>query len=289
MSLFVSQPPSHGVRNNDRSHSAPRFQSLGTQSKKMKRGRENSMPNPFLASKANTAARPSLPTCPREFLSSIPHPLPSGIGTQYLRSMRDIAAITGEAPPFMMRMLNARSSLPPFLSSPDAQAKRMCMKYGPAPQAEGTGNNTPKNGTPPIQRETNGDVQREVPIISTSGLPADTSVKRIWPVMGFGKLEIHERQSSYCFELDIPGVMKDRIDVSLKPSSIVVECTRDPVPYAPDRYHHNERPAGKLIRTIQLPSKADPDAISCSYVNGVLLIEVGKKEVTEEVVKVVVK
>ena len=115
MSLFVSQPPSHGVRNNDRSHSAPRFQSLGTQSKKMKRGRENSMPNPFLASKANTAARPSLPTCPREFLSSIPHPLPSGIGTQYLRSMRDIAAITGEAPPFMMRMLNARSSLPPFL------------------------------------------------------------------------------------------------------------------------------------------------------------------------------
>ena len=107
--------------------------------------------------------------------------------------------------------------------------------------------------------------------------------------MGFGKLEIHERQSSYCFELDIPGVTKDRIDVSLKPSSIVVECTRDPVPYAPDRYHHNERPAGKLIRTIQLPSKADPDAISCSYVNGVLFIEVGKKEVTEEVVKVVVK
>ena len=254
----------------------------------MKRERENSVPNPFLNPKTNMAARPPLTTCPREFFSSIPHPLPSGIGTQYIRNMRDVAAITGEAPPYIMRMLNARAGLPPFLSSSDLQMKRLCMKNAPTPQAELAPFNMPKSNGTPVYRDNNEEIQKEVPILSTSELPTDTSVKRIWPVMGFGKLEIREKQSSYCFELDIPGVRKDCIDVSLKPASIVVECTRDPVPYAPDRYHHIERPVGKLIRTIQLPSNANADAISCSYVNGVLFINVGKKEVTEEVIKVIV-
>ena len=48
-------------------------------------------------------------------------------------------------------------------------------------------------------------------------------VKRIWPVMGFGKLEIWEKKDAFLFLLAIPGVPKDAIDVSLKPSSIVVE------------------------------------------------------------------
>ena len=114
-------------------------------------------------------------------------------------------------------------------------------------------------------------------------------VKRIWPVMGFGKLEIWEKKDAFLFLLAIPGVPKDAIDVSLKPSSIVVECVRKPVSVCLDKYHHLERPTGKLIRTIQLPSKANPDTIFCSYVDGLLRITVGKKETEEEVIRVPVQ
>lgn len=101
-------------------------------------------------------------------------------------------------------------------------------------------------------------------------------IKRIWPSMGFGKLDIRETADNFIVCLDIPGVQKDSIDVSLKPNNIVVECVRNPVPQAKNLFHYIERPSGKLVRTIQLSSKIDPDSISCVYLDGVLKITLGK-------------
>ena len=100
--------------------------------------------------------------------------------------------------------------------------------------------------------------------------------KRIWPSMGFGKLDVRENATGFIIHLDIPGVQKDTIDISLKPNSIVVECVRNPIPHTKNLFHHIERPSGKLIRTIHLSSRVDPDSVTCSYKDGVLQISIGK-------------
>ena len=104
----------------------------------------------------------------------------------------------------------------------------------------------------------------------------DGEIKRIWPSMGFGKLDVRENATTYIICLDIPGVQKDTIDISLKPNNIVVECVRNPIPHSKNLFLYVERPYGKLVRTIHLSSRVDPDSITCSYKNGVLQITIGK-------------
>ena len=104
----------------------------------------------------------------------------------------------------------------------------------------------------------------------------DGGVKRVWPSMGFGKLDVRENATGFIIHLDIPGVQKDTIDISLKPNNIVVECVRNPIPHTKNFFHYVERPSGKLVRTIHLSSRVDPDSIACSYKDGVLQITLGK-------------
>ena len=177
----------------------------------------------------------------------------------------------------------------PFASSMISNSRGTPNSASPLHSSELQGGTDPKPG-----RVDSEDLQEEktremVQIPFSPDNAQEPGVKRIWPVMGFGKLEIWEKKDSFLFLLAIPGVPKDTIDVSLKPSSIVVECVRKPISVYLDKYHHLERPTGKLIRTIQLPSKADPDTISCSYVDGLLRITVGKKEMEEEVIRVPVQ
>ena len=104
--------------------------------------------------------------------------------------------------------------------------------------------------------------------------------------MGFGKLDIRDNEEKYIISLDIPGVTKESIDVSLRPTCIVVECVRKPIPMIKGKYHNIERPTGKLVRTIQLPSQANPDSISCIYKDGVLTLTVQKIKNGSNVMKI---
>ena len=80
-------------------------------------------------------------------------------------------------------------------------------------------------------------------------------------------------------------IQKEDIDVSLKPKKIVVDCVRKEIEYNGFK-SYTERPFGKLIRTIQLPLKANPESISCKYENGVLIIQIGKLEELNTIKKV---
>ena len=251
----------------------------------MKRRLEDTSSNPFLQSKCPAAPNAYSSRCPREFFSIIPHPVPAGAGTAFIHNPRAVAAITGEAPPPFMRAFGRKPFASPAISTPRGTPSSAFPPHGSDLQ----GGSDSKPG-----RVSSEDLQTEktremVQIPFSPDNVQGPGVKRIWPVMGFGKLEIWEKKDAFLFLLAMPGVPKDAIDVSLKPSSIVVECVRKPVSVCLDKYHHLERPTGKLIRTIQLPSKANPDTISCSYVDGLLRITVGKKETEEEVIRVPVQ
>lgn len=110
--------------------------------------------------------------------------------------------------------------------------------------------------------------------------------KRIWPAMGFGIMDIREKSDGFVIALDLPGISKDDIEVSLKQSSIVVECLRKENELENGVKNYSERHFGKLIRTIEIPSKADPNTIVCKYENGVLQIQIKKVPNSDKVKKI---
>ena len=240
----------------------------------MNRRSDDSLWNPH----TNWNCKFSANGCPRDFLASIPHPLPSNLGMQYYHHYGPKSCYSGELPPFMrVPYMNPNGSdfrsdgpyksstidkcpIPPEVRSSLVSKLKNERNQYPPPSSHSPIN--PEGCKNPNKNDTTDDKSE--------------TVKRIWPVMGFGKLDIRERDECFIVSLDIPGVSKESIDVSLKPSSIVVECVRKPLPVHKGKFRYVERPCGKLVRTIQLPSKANPNEITCNYIDGVLSITIGK-------------
>lgn len=217
--------------------------------------------------------------CPREFFSAFPHPLPAHSGMRFFHSNDTRPVVTGEIPPSFLRSCSVNPLIPPVDTTAESKKRMGGM------------------GLADMQYRMRGEnYANQYPFIATEASPSpdenseysscDWSKKRIWPVMGFGKLDIRDSDDSYFISLDLPGVTKDCIDVSLRPTSVVVECVRKPIPIFKGKYHYIERPVGKLVRTIQLPALANPDSISCVYVNGVLTMTIQKFKNELEVKKV---
>lgn len=240
----------------------------------MKRGKDGSSWNPG----ANWNYKFSSNGCPRDFLTSIPHPLPSNIGMQLYHHHGPKSYYSGDVLPFLRMPFVNPSGFGPGSDGPE---KSQLIDKCPIPQEvrnslvsklKNERNQYPSSlNFSPTDSDGGGNTKGNDPTIETHD-----NVKRIWPVMGFGKLDIRERDECFVVSLDIPGVSKESIDVSLKPSSIVVECIRKSIPTYKGKYHYIERPCGRLVRTIQLPSKANPNEITCNYVDGVLSITISK-------------
>ena len=240
----------------------------------MKRGHDTTLSSPISGSGANGPMMGN--SCPREFLTTIPHPIPRGMGLSS-HCTRALQANLARGD------LAKRGSLPEGLTeacAPEEESWKRLRSQCPHWMEKAKGQ---ENGATAGRVDLSGRLGgRAAPMDSGS----KNEVKRIWPVMGFGKLEIRELDTAYIVNLDIPGVSKDTIDVSLRPTSILVECIREPIPVVKNRFRYIERPSGKLVRTIQLPAKANPDAIRCTYMDGVLSFSIAKlsdKEVNRKV------
>lgn len=220
--------------------------------------------------------------CPREFFSSFPHPLPAQAGFRYFHSNDNRRVASGEAPPSFVGFP------PPYLCIAPTEAPSDSSKRVETIEP------IPFDMTKRIQKDcTTGQYCQPGAGLNPfeagedeASSTIDWSKRRIWPVMGFGKLDIRDNEEKYIISLDIPGVTKESIDVSLRPTCIVVECVRKPIPMIKGKYHNIERPTGKLVRTIQLPSQANPDSISCIYKDGVLTLTVQKIKNGSNVMKI---
>ena len=225
--------------------------------------------------------------CPREFLSNIPHPLPAAIGMSYFHFPPAVHTFTGEAP-FPNTFIPGVDLCPPIFPQDMIHELRRKRPSSFAQNLEEIPNSlVSKWENERNQYPARGIEEPEQPRNQKVNEPQEEGqLKRIWPFMGFGKLDIREKEDSFVICLDVPGLTKDCIDVSLRPTSIVVECIRKPIPIVRGMYHYFERPKGKLVRTIQLPCQADPNTISCSYIDGVLTINIGKLKKEDKVKKV---
>ncbi len=102
--------------------------------------------------------------------------------------------------------------------------------------------------------------------------------------------DISENKESYLIRMDIPGVDKQDIDISIRDNSIIVSGKRDreTEQRSDDRLLSYGRSYGQFTRICQIPGAFDKTKVKAKYENGVLTLTVPKTEKEVSNVKVTV-
>jgi HSP20 family protein len=96
---------------------------------------------------------------------------------------------------------------------------------------------------------------------------------------GFGALDVVEENDRFLIKVDLPGFNKNDIKVNLDDNILTIECTREEEKTQKEKnYLRTERFYGKFSRSVSLPNTIDANRISAEYKNGVLTLNLPKKE-----------
>jgi len=105
-------------------------------------------------------------------------------------------------------------------------------------------------------------------------------------------VDVHITDKSVLVRIDIPGVDPKKVDVSIEDNRLLVRGERIPCEEAAkdEQCWYNETRRGDFHRVIDLPEYVDSDKTNATYDNGVLMIEMAKKEEAKtKVIKVQAK
>lgn len=95
-------------------------------------------------------------------------------------------------------------------------------------------------------------------------------------------VNIHENETAYVIELAAPGLKKEDFQINLKKDTLSVwaEVKRDEIQVAKD-YTRKEFDFSSFARSFNLPETADGEKITAEYKDGILVINIGKKDDTK--------
>ena len=113
----------------------------------------------------------------------------------------------------------------------------------------------------------------------------DDGVRRdmITPFSGFGRMDMKETDKEYELKVDLPGMDKSEIKMTVENNGLVIEGERkSEKKEEKDKYHFTERHFGSFHREVSLPKNANVEAINAVYENGVLNVVIPKKEEATE-------
>lgn len=80
-------------------------------------------------------------------------------------------------------------------------------------------------------------------------------------------------------EAEIPGIDPKELDISVMGDTLTIRGVRKvPEIKEGDVIHRQERTYGEFVRTVELPSPADPDRTDATYEHGVLTVKIKKAE-----------
>ncbi|HRZ87586.1 MAG TPA: Hsp20/alpha crystallin family protein [bacterium] len=107
-------------------------------------------------------------------------------------------------------------------------------------------------------------------------------------------LDTYETAAAFVVECDLPGMEKDKIDVSVDRNVLTISGIRE------KKAQHEEKKEGyvsyresvsygQFSRSVRLPDYIDPANYSASFTNGVLKIEFPKKQAESKKVKINIK
>jgi HSP20 family protein len=92
-------------------------------------------------------------------------------------------------------------------------------------------------------------------------------------------LDAHEDKDKYTVSLEIPGMKKEDMHVSVHDGVLTVSGERKGETEKKDgTMHRRERYFGKFSRSVSLPSAVSADKVNAIYKDGVLTVEIPKAE-----------
>ena len=95
-----------------------------------------------------------------------------------------------------------------------------------------------------------------------------------------------EASDAYYIEVDLPGVKKEDVDVSVDKNVLTISGKREVSnEIKEDDYYRVESAYGKFSRSFTLPENVDIEKIKASNEDGVLEIVIPKQEVIKETTK----
>lgn len=92
-------------------------------------------------------------------------------------------------------------------------------------------------------------------------------------------VDLEETQDAYIVTSDLPGLEKDKIDLTVKENILTIEGRRETTQETKDpnqSYYAQERSYGSFARSLSLPGPVDEAKITATYTNGVLTITLPK-------------
>src|SRR5262249_1986438 len=105
-----------------------------------------------------------------------------------------------------------------------------------------------------------------------------------WSNPAFAAASLWEDENNFHFELDLPGVSQENVDLTIDKGVLKVTAERKAPEVgsgengaSPRKYWHQERGYGKVERSVQLPETVDPAKVEANLTGGVLSITLGKK------------
>ena len=91
-------------------------------------------------------------------------------------------------------------------------------------------------------------------------------------------VDVAETQEKILVRAEVPGVKQEEIQIEFENGLLTIRGERKLEKHEGTAWHRVERTYGSFSRSFTLPRTVDPERISASYRDGILEIEVPKKE-----------
>ncbi|HNX68507.1 MAG TPA: Hsp20/alpha crystallin family protein [Candidatus Omnitrophota bacterium] len=109
-----------------------------------------------------------------------------------------------------------------------------------------------------------------------------TSLRRSQPGFAadyFPAVDLHESETQYALSMDVPGMERKDLDISVTGNTLTVKGERKSEEKKKEKgWFYSERKYGFFQRSIELPTEVDGDKITATYKDGVLELLVPKSE-----------
>lgn len=94
------------------------------------------------------------------------------------------------------------------------------------------------------------------------------------------RTDVVESEQGYQLQLDLPGVKREELDVQVDHETVTIKGERK-LSASPEAYHRVERPYGSFSRVFRLPEFVNTAAIEAKLIDGVLLLNLPRREETK--------
>jgi HSP20 family protein len=96
-------------------------------------------------------------------------------------------------------------------------------------------------------------------------------------------LDLYEDNSELVAKVELPGLDKDDIDISISDHTLTVRAEKkQEEEIKRENYYRVERSRGAMRRTIDLPTDVEADQVKASYKDGVLEIRMPRSQTEQE-------